>query len=75
MCVSTAVLSMRTWSPVSTFASRAASSRTRLIRSQVSARIEPTVACSADLPGRRDPSMRAKRRADSESRSANSRRR
>ena len=43
------------------------------MRSQVSARIEPMVDCSADLPGSRDASTRAKRRAESESRSANSR--
>ena len=43
------------------------------MRSQVSARIAPMVACSADLPGSRAPSIRAKRRAESESRSANSR--
>ena len=39
------------------------------MRSQVSARIDPIVDCSADLPGSRPISTLAKRRAESESRS------
>ena len=73
MCVAVTVLSMRTRSPRSTPAPRAASSSARLIRSHVRADTAPTVACSADLPGTPPPARRAKRRADSESRSANSR--
>ena len=72
MCVSVTVESTRTAFPISTPEARATSSKVRLIAAQVAAPIAPTVACSTDFPGaRRAGSSRAKRCAESESRSVN----
>ena len=71
MFVSVTVLSTRTCDPSSTPSDRAASSSAPLTRSHVAADTDPTVACSADLPGARCPSTRAKRCAVAESRNAN----
>jgi hypothetical protein len=61
------VLSTPTTSPDSTFSRRALSMTTRLIASQVSARIALIVLCRLDFFGTHDTASRAKARNEAES--------
>jgi len=67
MSAAATVLSSRTTVPVSTFSCRALTSRTRLIASQVSARMALIVLCSADFFGVHASGSRAKARNEAES--------